>query len=118
MKVNLVSVRDTFETVLYTMDLMAKCECSFEALTDLLVREQFLRVCYTEMSLFIRERVPQNTEAMTTLDEQYIEAHGECITRRSVKKKDVTMKPRSDSLLHKTDPFQPIKLKFSRNERE
>ena len=76
---------------------MAKCERSFEALINLLVHEQFLSVCSMDMTLFILERVPQNTETMTTLAEQYIEAHEGCITVRSVKKKDVTMKPRSDS---------------------
>ena len=97
---------------------MAKCECSFEALTDLLVREQFLGVCSAEIALFIHDKVPQNTKALTTLAEQYIEEHGGCITGRTVKKKDVTMKPRSDSLLHKTDPYQPTKPQFSRSERE
>uniref|UniRef100_A0A8C4Q2E8 SCAN box domain-containing protein n=1 Tax=Eptatretus burgeri TaxID=7764 RepID=A0A8C4Q2E8_EPTBU len=98
--------------------LMAECERSFVALTHLLVREQFLRVCSTEMALLLRERVPQNTKAMTTLAEQYIEAHGGCITGRSVKTKELTIKPRSDSLLHKTEPSQPTKPQFSRSKRE
>ena len=70
------------------------------------------------IGLFIRERVPQNTEAMTTLAGPFFEAHGVCITGRTVKKKDVTMKPRPDSLLYKTDPSQPAKPQFKRSERE
>ena len=95
-----------------------KCERSFEAWTNLLVREQFLNVCSPEMALLRCERVPQNTEAIPTLAEQYIEAHSGCITGRSVKKTDVTMKQRLDSWLQKTGPSQPTKSQFSRNERE
>ena len=75
-------------------------------------------MCSIVIGLFIRERVPQNTEAMTTLAGPFFEAHGVCITGRTVKKKDVTMKPRPDSLLYKTDPSQPAKPQFKRSERE
>ena len=76
--------------VLCTVEFDGKVRTCFEALTDLLVREQFLSVCSIEMALFKREKVPQNTEVMTTLADNYIEAHGGCITGRSVKKKDVS----------------------------
>ena len=104
--------------VLCTVEFDGKVRTCFEALTDLLVREQFLSVCSIEMALFKREKVPQNTEVMTTLADHYIEAHGGCFTGRSVKKKDVAIKPRSDSLLHKTDTSQPTKPQFSRSKRE
>ena len=64
--------------VLCTVEFDGKVRTCFEALTDLLVREQFLSVCSIEMALFKREKVPQNTEVMTTLADHYIEAHGGC----------------------------------------
>ena len=39
---------------------MAKCENSFDGLSDLLMREQFLNMCAAEMALFLKEREYQN----------------------------------------------------------
>jgi len=50
-------------------------EKTFEALCDLIIREQFLNTCYAELAIFIKERVPRDIESMTELAEQYLEAH-------------------------------------------
>jgi hypothetical protein len=50
-------------------------EKTFDALQDLLIKEQYLRTCSRDLDIFLRERVPKNVEDLTTLAEQYIEAH-------------------------------------------
>ena len=55
---------------------LAKCETTYEGIIDLLIREQFLKMCSREMSLFLRERVPDSVQYMTTLAQQYVDAHG------------------------------------------
>ncbi len=55
---------------------MAKCEKSYEGLHDLLIREQIISKCSTDMALFLRERAPSSVSEMVTLGEQYMEAHG------------------------------------------
>ena len=49
---------------------------TFNALQDLMIREQFLSACSTDMTLFLRERVPKDMPEMTKLAEQFLEAHG------------------------------------------
>ncbi|KAK3746423.1 hypothetical protein QZH41_012761 [Actinostola sp. cb2023] len=49
---------------------------TFNALQDLIIREQFLLACSTDMALFLRERVPKDMTEMTKLAEQFMEAHG------------------------------------------
>jgi hypothetical protein len=53
----------------------------FEELKDLLIREQFIQVCSTDLSLFLRERKPRNIEEVVTLAEWYIVAAGGGITK-------------------------------------
>ena len=54
---------------------MAKCDKSFDGLSDLLIREQFLSRCAPEMALFLNERVPESVHEMLRLAEQYMDAH-------------------------------------------
>ena len=49
---------------------------TFTALQDLMIWEQFLSACSTDMALFLRERVPKDIPEMTKLAEQFLEAHG------------------------------------------
>ena len=39
---------------------MVKCEKSFDGLSDLLIREQFLDIHAAEMALFLKETVPKS----------------------------------------------------------
>ena len=55
---------------------MANSHTSSKDLRDLLLREQFINVCTPAMALFLRERSPKTLKEMTTLAEQYVEAHG------------------------------------------
>jgi hypothetical protein len=55
---------------------MADVESTYEALCDLMIREQFIRTCSLELSLFLKERAPCSMEEVTRLAEQYTEAHG------------------------------------------
>ena len=55
---------------------LSTAEKTYEGLQDLLLREQFINGCSKELALFLKERKPGDIEMMTTLAEQYIEAHG------------------------------------------
>ena len=55
---------------------LSTTEKTYDGLQDLLLREQFINGSSRELALFLKERKPQNIESMTTLAEQYIEAHG------------------------------------------
>ena len=77
---------------------MAKCEKSFDGLSDLLIRDLFLNTCAVEMGLFLNERVPESVEEMVRMAEQYMEAHSGTITGKTTKS---FRKQRTE---HKTDP--------------
>lgn len=56
---------------------LAKCEHTFDGLRDLLLREQVLNICTTELNLFLRERDPPTLKELTTLADRFVEArHG------------------------------------------
>ena len=59
---------------------MAEAEPTYESLSDLLIREQFVGTCSPELALFLKERMPKSLTDVTTLAEQYIEANGGSIT--------------------------------------
>jgi hypothetical protein len=58
---------------------LAGVEDTFEALCDLLIREQYLTSCSPDLSMFLRERAPKSMEEVIRLAEQYTEAHGDSI---------------------------------------
>jgi hypothetical protein len=76
-----------FQFVVRLMRYFSKCiklseiGGGLEELKDLLIREQFIQVCSTDLSLLLRERKPRNIEKVLTLTERYIEAHGGGITK-------------------------------------
>ena len=83
---------------------MAKCDKSFDGLFDLLIREQFLNTCATEMALCPKERVSESEEEMR-LAEQYMEAHGGTITGKTTKtfqkqRMEHKTNPKADVLVH------------------
>ena len=47
---------------------------NYEALVDLIVREQYITTCGKDLAVFLRERIPKDTKEMVKLAEQYIEA--------------------------------------------
>ncbi|XP_069106410.1 uncharacterized protein [Argopecten irradians] len=62
---------------------MSEIVKSFEGLTDLLIREQFIQACSSDMALFLRERAPKDAQELTRLAEQYMEAHGGNLAKSS-----------------------------------
>ena len=52
-------------------------EKSYDALLDLMLREQFVSNCNKSLAVFLKERTPKNSKEMASLAEQYVEAHGE-----------------------------------------
>ena len=55
---------------------LSDIEHSFDAVSDLMLREQFVSMCPQELALFLKERVPRTIEETSKLAEQYVEAHG------------------------------------------
>ena len=64
---------------------MAKCEKNFGGLSNLLICEQFLNKCITEMARFLKERIPESVKGIVRLAEQYMETHGGKITGKTTK---------------------------------
>ncbi|XP_033739239.1 uncharacterized protein LOC117326590 [Pecten maximus] len=55
---------------------LAKTEKTYEGLKDLILRDQFLQVCGSELKLFLKERIPQSIADMAKIADQYAEARG------------------------------------------
>ena len=64
---------------------LSDIEHSFDAVSDLMLRKQFISMCLQELALFLKERVPRTIEDTTKLEE-YVEAHGgSFVTNRSTR---------------------------------
>jgi len=55
---------------------LAEVTRSVDGLIDFFVREQYLSTCSKELAMFLRERAARSLVALTTLAEQFIDAHG------------------------------------------
>ncbi|XP_060064442.1 uncharacterized protein LOC132544812 [Ylistrum balloti] len=55
---------------------MSGTEKTFNHLKDLMVRDQFLQSCGSDLMLFLKERAPTSLASMTKLADQYAEARG------------------------------------------
>ena len=53
---------------------LSKANKSFEGLADLMLREQFLNSCGSNLALFLKERKPGHIRQMAELADQYVEA--------------------------------------------
>jgi len=79
---------------------------TFNALQDLIIREQFLLACSTDMALFLRERVPKDMTEMTKLAEQFMEAHGGSVsnTKPPIRRVDTRYNYTEPSRYNYTEP--------------
>ena len=55
---------------------LSDVEHSSDAVSDFMLREQFVSMCPQEMALFLKERVQRTIEETSKIAEQYVEAHG------------------------------------------
>ncbi|XP_052079017.1 uncharacterized protein LOC127717282 [Mytilus californianus] len=53
---------------------MAHTDTTYISLYDLIIRDQFLHICSKDLSLFLKERIPDSLEKMVALADQYREA--------------------------------------------
>ena len=53
---------------------MSDCLKTYEALFDLMMRDQFLHICNNELTLYLKERKPPSMQQMATLADQLKEA--------------------------------------------
>ncbi|XP_019639073.1 PREDICTED: uncharacterized protein LOC109481038 [Branchiostoma belcheri] len=49
---------------------------TFEGVCDLIIQEQFLDLCPTDLAIHLRERKPKSLEELGKMSEQYLIAHG------------------------------------------
>jgi len=56
---------------------LAKVRQTFDGLSTLMIKEQYLSVCLPPLALFLKERSPTSMEELGQLAEQYCEAHHE-----------------------------------------
>jgi len=60
---------------------MAECEKEYEALKELIIREQFLLSCGRNLSLFLKERSLKTLQDLQENVDRFLEAHGNQVTR-------------------------------------
>ncbi|XP_037801937.1 uncharacterized protein LOC119596678 [Penaeus monodon] len=60
---------------------MAECEKEYEALKELIIREQFLFSCGRNLSLFLKERSLKTLQDLQENADRFLEAHGNQVTR-------------------------------------
>ncbi|CAC5377450.1 unnamed protein product [Mytilus coruscus] len=53
---------------------MAHTDTTYKSLYDLIMRDQFLHICSKDLSLFLKERIPDSLGKMVALADQYREA--------------------------------------------
>lgn len=74
---------------------LAKIDTTYEALVDLLLREQLLIACGKELELFLREHKCKSASELATLAEQFVEAHGNGSGMNYVNQTRVGNRPRN-----------------------
>lgn len=79
---------------------MSGIQREYEALKDLVLREQFLRKSHQELRVFLKERTPGTLKEMVSLTEQYLSAHGGPMWKQTklLKPKPETNPSRSESV--------------------
>lgn len=55
---------------------LAKCEQTYDGVSDLVIAEQFLQTCGKSLQIHIKERFPLTLEEMMGIAESYVQAHG------------------------------------------
>ncbi|XP_060073585.1 uncharacterized protein LOC132553365 [Ylistrum balloti] len=55
---------------------LAKAEKTYDGLKDLMLRDQFLQICGSELRLFLKERIPKSMAEMAKLADQFADARG------------------------------------------
>ena len=76
---------------------------NFDALVDLIVKEQFINACSEDLAMYLLERGPKDLVELTTLAQKYLIAHKEQLgkskatvqPRRADQKKTTQSKPDS-----------------------
>ncbi|XP_062590636.1 uncharacterized protein LOC134252230 [Saccostrea cucullata] len=75
---------------------MSKITCSFEALFDLMLRDQMLHVCNFELAVFLKQNVPKTVDQMSMLADQFREARNTSainLCSKAVNKPEVSKVP-------------------------
>jgi hypothetical protein len=86
-----------------------KIDKTFDALVDLLVRDQLLQSCGRELTLFLKERKPDNVTSMGDLADTFCDARGGNISMVSLSQRPVQKQARDESRgRSSTKPAIPI----------
>jgi len=67
---------------------LARVEETYDALKDMMIRDQFLSVCHEDLATFLKERMSEldSVEKMAQVAEKYLDAHCCTITGKSTKR--------------------------------
>ena len=55
---------------------VSKTNKTYEGVSELFVRDQFINSCFEDLSIHLRERAPENLEGVAKIAEQFLIAHG------------------------------------------
>ena len=80
---------------------MAHTDNTYASLYDLMLRDQFIHVCSKDLSLFLKERIPDSLGKMATLADQYREARYTSAINLIYKGKQTSSVPSSSNSTHK-----------------
>ncbi|XP_053388947.1 uncharacterized protein LOC123538510 [Mercenaria mercenaria] len=83
---------------------MAQEEQSYQSLCDLMIREQFIQSCSSDLAMFLKERAPKTMTDMSQLAEQYVEAHG---GRLESSKQSSSSAPKGEDTERRSDKMSP-----------
>ena len=85
------------------LELSGRSPQNFDALVDLIVKEQFINACSEDLAMYLLERGPKDLVELTTWAQKYLIAHKEQLgkskatvqPRRADQKKTIQSKPDS-----------------------
>ena len=83
------------------LDLSCSSPANFDALVDLIVKEQFINACSEDLAMYLLERGPNDLVELTTWAQKYLIAHKE-----QLGKSKATIQPRRADQ-KKTTQFKP-----------
>ena len=71
------------------LELSGSSPANFDALVDLIVKEQFINACSEDLAMYLLERGPKDLVELTTWAQKYLKAHKE-----QLGKSKATVQPR------------------------
>ena len=93
------------------LELSGSSSGDFDAIVDLIVKEQFINTCSEELAVYLLERLPKDLLELTKLAQQYLIAHKQQLgskTKSTVQPKRAKQRRQTQSKLDTTQGRQRL----------